>query len=146
MKAVEDINVKDSEVRELRRELHQILLSSPLLLRGLANKELRTRVFNVFGELLHEALSEAANIPSSTCFNFFPFLSNSVDGAALCDPRLGALRLAALLDVTALNAVLVEQFLPALLDARPASEAEAIRKRVVQVGDQLNGWISSGGA
>jgi len=145
MQAFEDIKRLDAEVRGLQRQVHDVLLKSPLLLRGLAGAELRTRLFGVVGEILLEEGERAAAAPSAARFEPLPFLA--ADGGhvetALCDVRLGALRLAALIDTEALGAVLTEQFLPLLLEARPTSEAATLRARVSDAVTRLSTWVSS---
>jgi len=144
LQAFEDLKRLDAEVQGLQREMHEVLLRSPLLLRGLAGPDLRSRIFGVVGEVLQEIGTQAATatLHSGTPFEPLCFLDAGVESSSLCDVRLGAVRLAALIDVEALQKVLTDQFLPVLLAARPASERESLRASVTKAVSQLHSWVA----
>lgn len=143
VQALEEIVRLDSEVRGLQRELHDVLLRSPLLLRGLVGGALRVRLFGVLGEVLHQERQRATMELDG--FVLLPFVATSASPghleAALGDARLATLRLAAVVDLQALGLVLREQLLPAALAARPPAEAESLRCRLDEVVALLSAWV-----
>jgi len=146
------------EVHGLQGELRGALALCPLLLPA-ATAGQRARVFAAVGEILHEALGDlrAAALAGSAspleglspaaallaAQELLPWLSAAGgQEAVMCDARIGALRLAALLDVQALASVLTEQFLPSLLAVRPSAEEEAFRGAVEQSLKSLRAWAA----
>lgn len=144
LEALEELQRSDAEVRGLQRELHEELLRSPLLLPGLVGPELRHRAFALLGEVLLEAAVAVAEAPRDAAVEPLPFVAAlGAGGGSICDPRLGVLRLAALFDLEACTCALQDEFLPAILRARPAAEEESLRATVSLAAKMLASWVSS---
>jgi len=122
-----------------------MLCRGPLFLPKITGR-VKLRVFAIVAEFLHEAVVDfqRAAVTQGTSSILLPswFQIQSYHGFAMCEPCLGALRLAALLDVEALASVLMEQFLPPLIDVYPTHE-DVLRSGVNNLVESLQMWVAS---
>eukprot|EP00933_Yihiella_yeosuensis_P040823 TRINITY_DN3521_c0_g1_i1.p1 TRINITY_DN3521_c0_g1~~TRINITY_DN3521_c0_g1_i1.p1 ORF type:complete len:1189 (+),score=287.26 TRINITY_DN3521_c0_g1_i1:210-3776(+) len=137
---VEDLMRLNTEALQLQRQVQQALLKSPLLLPRIGVRQ-RHRVFTVLAEVLLEFV-QGSSLHSSTgiCARLHEMLSGYAE-SALCDSRLGAIRMAALIDVEMLVVVLKGQFLDMLTAAYPSQKAE-IELSIVRVEQNLRDFVA----
>jgi len=142
LEAFEELSSLNSEACKLQRRLHDYLLRTPLLL-PTATKRQRARVFEVAAEYLHESLCALRAQAGPSAVEVLAWLpGNKACDSALRDVGVGALHLAALLDIESLRTVLQGPFLSGLLEARP-SEGEAVRAAVARATEVLSAWVSA---
>lgn len=144
LKSFKELQELNKEVCNLQRDMHEFLVQNPLFLPPTRAQQ-KARIFAVLGEYMQEILKMTTGCsPRSSVQDALGWMVNNVQvETALCDIKVGALRMAAALDMKALESVLVEQFLPALVTASPDVEKGALEDTVKSTVASLRCWITS---
>jgi len=135
LESLEELENLNTEVLKLQRELLGLLLASPLLLPKTGQKQ-RARVFALVAEILLEVAQDGRNNAV--------LLLEQLGGnpsVALCNSRVGILRLAALIDLEMLSELLKGQLLPRLVETQPERRA-ALDTAVARTLESLRNWVS----
>lgn len=150
--AYEELVALNIEALQLQKQVHELLLRSPLLLPIISGRQ-RCKLFRLVAELLLEAASETtasanqAAVASVACHGLPPvpllpvlpaWLTSVSTARALCDGRIAAFRLAALVDIEAVVHALKGQFL-AILDS--STGCVGLASEVKCLADSLEAWV-----
>jgi len=137
--AFQDLLKLNVEACKLQRQLHQTLLRTPMLVPA-ASKQQRARVFEVVAEFLHCSVTMLRNTSMDT-FEVLVWLpGQGKQRSALRSVGTGTLQLAALIDLKGVKAVLHDEFLPALVQARSA-ENDNFSFIVSKAVESLEAWV-----
>lgn len=143
VRSFEEMAQSNKELLRLQHEVHEALARSPLLLPPVPLAQ-RERIFGLAAAVLAEAAADliASGTPERSAEALLPWLCPGECEAAICDVRAGALRLAALLDMKAVESLLSDAFTSALL-IKDAEADEALKASVAQLVEALRTWSAT---
>jgi hypothetical protein len=147
----QDLCRLNGEVVELQKKMLKMLKSNPLFVPCITPKQKR-HVFAVMVEFLGDAVQEIHKMSGDATpdlinkikcdlLTWLQLEQSETSKNALCNIRTGLLRMAAIIDLEALKAVLEEEFLAKVLAIRPDIEA-CMKDMVNMVMNTLRKWIT----
>lgn len=142
LKSFKEIEELNNEVCNMQREMHRLLVKCPLFLPTVGAQQ-KDWLFAVVGEYLQQLVAAAASCPSgSTIEKILDWLpKHTAAESAICDARVGALHMAAVLDIETLASVFCEQLLPGLCGACPGIDKGLLDDAVKNIVESLRSWV-----